>query len=83
MEYWLITDDRVIQAIQQNGFICQKHQTVLMPGAVHFITKSKEEEEASRWYDTDCPVEMNKSYTLPDGNVIRSKGTQLVLEKGR
>ena len=79
MKSYRIEDAAVIVALKRNGFICEKPQPKLVPGAIHFITRTQEEEDASHWYETDCPVAWNKSYTLPDGTVIHLQGTLLVL----
>ena len=87
MQHFRIEDDAVVEALRQNGFTCEKPKAQLIPGAIHFFTRSVEEEQAaeqaSRWYDTNCPVRFGEPYTLPDGRVLVSRGTSLVLGEQR
>jgi hypothetical protein len=81
MEHWHIEDDKVRELLVKNGFVCEKYtgtSDVSAPG-IHFLMQTQEQIEASKWYVTDCPVKFNKSYTLPDGSVIASRGTALVV----
>ncbi len=81
MNHYRIEDDAVVEALHQNGFVCEKPQPKLIPGAIHFYTRSLEEEQAaeaaSRWYDTDCPIGWNETYTLLDGRILVSQGARL------
>lgn len=83
MEQWKISDKRVVEAIRANGFTCEKPGVKPVSAAISFHFQSLEEErvakEANIWYETDCPIEWGKTYTLSDGTAIRSVGTSIVL----
>ena len=84
MNKWHISDKRVVETIRANGFICEKPKSKgPMPSAISFQTQSLEEEraaeEACKWHETDCPIQWDKSYVLPDGTVIKSSGTRVML----
>lgn len=79
MEKWLIEDSMVRALLVKNGFVCKKDMQEVSGPGIHFYTQTQEQIEAAKWYVTDCPVEWNKSYMLPDGCIIASKGTKLVL----
>jgi hypothetical protein len=83
---WCIKDEKVIWTLISNGFTCKpKHEEPPGPG-VHFFTKTEEELQRARdanvWFITNLPIQWGKSYTLPDGSIIRSDGTELVLVSG-
>jgi hypothetical protein len=79
MKTWLIKDSKVRELLVKNGFKCEKDKPKVSGPGIHFFTQTQEQIEASQWYLTDCPVEWSEEYTLPDGSVIASKGTSLIL----
>lgn len=79
MNKWIIEDPAVIEALQQNGFICREPEEKHIPGAIQFYTQPKRS-QPSVWYETDCPVKWNGGrYTLPDGRVLLAEMTTLSL----
>lgn len=79
MDKWHITDKAVIATLKENGFTCEHPQAEYIPAAISFQFSPPTEKETD-WYTTDCPIEWNERYTLPNGAVIRSRGTRIVLE---
>ncbi len=76
-QHWRIEDQRVIDALQKNGFRVEHPELEIIPGAIHFITRKAEEDKD--WYVTDCPITWNGQYTLSDGQIIKSSGTSLII----
>ncbi len=79
MKQWLITDKRVVEALQKNGFVCQIPLERAIEGSISFYTQPVGKGHVSNWLETDCPIPINGSYALPDGTIIQSEGTSLVL----
>jgi hypothetical protein len=81
MKQWLIEDATVIELLVKNGFVCKKDTDLPKMDGLdrHTIKRIKEHCANSKWYFTDCEIKFNKSYELPDGSVIASRGTSLVV----
>ena len=71
-----IEDDDAVNLLLQNGFICERPEHESKPG-IHFYTQPIQVDQ-SRWFDTNCPVPFNGTYTLLDGHILRSVGTLLL-----
>lgn len=82
MQKWFIEDGRVRELLIKNGFVCEKDLPKIPGPGIHFFTQTQEQIEAAQWYLTDCPVEWNGQYTLPDGSMIASQGSSLVIVRG-
>jgi hypothetical protein len=81
MKKWFIEDGKVRALLVKNGCVCEKYKATPMVSGrgIHINTRTQEQIEKEQWYVTDCPVKWNEQYTLPDGSIIRSHGTNLVL----
>lgn len=77
MKSWFIKDQQVIDLLRKNGFTCE-HPNPTQTGIIQFYTRTLEDDK--NWYDSNCPIEFGEEYTLPDGNILKSYGTSLVLK---
>ena len=76
-QIWEIIDLEVITFLRDNGFTCEHPQTTITPGSLQIFTRHPDEDKD--WYVTSCPITFNGQYTLPDGHIIESSGTRLIL----
>lgn len=78
MSKWYIENDDLVIALRDNGFICERPKREPSSATISFHLNPNAEGNR-RWFETNCPVRANASYTLPDGRVVKSIGTQLKL----
>lgn len=69
---WTIRDQKVIEAIKENGFTCKPYSP---KGTLQIITQDYKDH-----YDINCPIKFNGQYRLKDGRILQSTGTVLILK---
>lgn len=80
---WLIEDERIVHLLRAHGFACEKPLLTIANAALISTEEADRIQQAYRWYNTTCPIEIDGRYTLPDGTVLQAVGTNLQLVEGQ
>ena len=78
MNLFRAEDERIVNLLIRNGYICKKPQSK-SNASIQVHLQTEKEFQESKWYETDCPFELNNLYRLPDGTLIQSSGTSLLI----